>query len=117
MNHAKLCQILDEISKWLPSTCTVYTIQYRYDNQRGPFSRKILTEEGETVKPNELLKIKGARFIKIQDQQVIDTKKSLKIVQKRLKLHTIQWKIGRTKNNYLIKSGVLQGKAYDLYLS
>ena len=117
MNHSKLCKILDEISQWLPSKFTVYTLQYRYDNQRGPFSRKILTEEDETVKPNELLKIKGARFIKVQDQQVIDTKKSLKIVQRRLKLHTIQWKMGRTKNNYLIKSGVLQGKGYDLYLT
>ena len=57
MNHSKLCKILDEISQWLPSKFTVYTLQYRYDNQRGPFSRKILIEGEETVKPNDLLKI------------------------------------------------------------
>ena len=78
-------------------------------NQKGIcVSKRVLTEE-EPSKPEEILPVKGARFIKILDKQEVDTKKSLQIVQKRLTLHTIQWKVGQKRFTYLIRSGVLQG--------
>ena len=105
-----------QIKKKMPSKCYVYTLRYQYaavehiNNGKSKVLLKHVLSENDKLKPEERLQVKGAEFIRVENRQEIDVAKYLKMAQKRITLHVIQWKTGRKKRHYLLKNGVLQGE-------
>ena len=109
INHQKMDEVLKYVSTKLPKHFYMYKFKYRYKSTAKVMYKKILMKE-PIQNRNDTPVVKGADFISKEESKTVDVKKALMIVAKRIRLHTIQLKIGYTRKLYSVKQGILQGK-------
>ena len=109
IDHAKMVDILGELSRKIQDTFYVHKLQFRKSHETKPFVRKVLSlnNKMETIPDN----LAHFTFLQHCGCRKMDSKSELKMVAKRLKLHTLQLKIGSKKRNYLVTKGIVQGES------
>lgn len=109
IDHGKMAEILQELASRIQQPFYVHRLKFRKTTQETkPFIRKVLSmsEKMEKTIPDHLAHF---TFLGHCGWRKMDGKNELKMIAKRLKLHTVQLKVGSKKRNYLFTKGIVQG--------
>ena len=109
INHDKMETILKYVVRKLPSDIYIHTVKYRYTSS-SKFICKTLASPNKNLEIDEIPMVRGAQFVGQEIPIRMDSKQSMMTVAKRIRLHTIAFKMGSKKSIYSVKQGILQGK-------
>ena len=106
IKHKKLKKILNEVVTQLPKLMYFRSVTFRYCNSDKCFTKKFITEHDQLKAP---IALDNAIMLKENACRKLIVKDEINYVIKRMKLHTIQHRIGTSKKYYLVREGLLQG--------
>ena len=71
---------------------------------------KTFASPNKNLELDEIPLVRGAQYVGQENAVRMETKQAMMIIAKRIRLHTIGFKMGSQKSIYSVKQGILQGK-------
>ena len=109
INHNKMETILKYVVRKLPSDIYIHEVKYRYISSSKILSRT-LASPNKNLEIDEIPLVRGAQYVGQENAVRMESKSAIMTVAKRIRLHTIGFKMGSKKRIYSVKQGILQGK-------